>query len=715
MADNSNGTTIKVDTHDLELTIDSLKNAVTGAIKGINTSANDKQSGFEAALQKLVVHSLEVSSRGLREFHQSSLTTMSGEVLKYEKIINGTLTKIEQSKLVAQTEKHGVDFEERDKKVRESQNQLISEQKQAFTDFKSALKQVANRLLTVSGMFDTAKELQDRKNYADYIHSPFKDLSTFITLGQTSHDVDEVYLRDAYQNMMKLFEQRHTKDFDKNELIHALSKQPGQEHLIEELKKISDNDPMVFIKLLMQAMSQGKNNKEIDKGIQNNITNDYGTSVFLKDGGIFQTDKNGFNLYDWAKGNASIIDNSLDKNLGVNTNNSIKKADYDATKAASVDQSAPVLNAWNNLLSRAMEQFPDTSKTVLSLAALGSALDDTAKTALQLGGGLLAFKGSLKGLGLVSEAVTGSGLAAGAAGLTPYAIPVVAGYMAATAAVNNTADNVNGALGAGVVAPRGQTSAEKTEWEKNREQRIQDDLKRNSPYMPTVTQNMNGQALVFDRKENEYKFVDPKTHKETWMGMNSPDIKHAHDEWVANAQKRQEFQDQTGTQIIMRPRGRGLLSSSGTIEYIAVDADGNEVANFGRKLNMSQKNMVNKLPANYSHYQKQVPESRLPTIDVSAVRSSPVFSKNIANNKPNIPNNIEQIKNQNQLKSQVLNQSSSVKNDQHFNFNINLTALTNDLSPLKQWFKREFPAIANSVHAPVTLNPHFMQDIKTGK
>jgi len=705
MVNNTNGTTIKVDTHDLELTIDSLKSAVTEAIKGINTSANNKQSGFETALQNLVERSLEVSSNGLRAFHQKSLTTMNGEVLKYQKIINGTLTNIERSKLVTQTEEHGIDFERRNKTVRESQNQLISEQKQAFTDFKTALKQVASRLLTVSGMFNTANELQDRKNHADFINSPFKDLSTFITLGKTVKGAEETYLRDAYDKMFELFQQRHTKDFDKNELIKLLAQQKGQERLVSNLK--AADDPMTFIKLFMQAMSQGKDNSNISDRIQKDITKDNATYTVL-------TDKEVLKYLPWAEQNASHVNQSLPGVLGAGVNNNIRKADDAATKAAATDQSAPVLNTWNNLLSHVMEQFPDTSKTVYSLAALGSALDDTAKTAVQLGGGLLLFKGSLKGLGLIPEAAAGSGLAARAAGLTPYAVPVVASYLAATTAANTTAKNVNGTLG-GVVAPKALTDAEKTEWEKNREQRIEEDSKRNAPYMPTVTQNMNGQALVFDRKANEYKFVDPKTHKETWMGIHSPNMKHAYDEWVANSQKRQEFQDQTGTKIIMRPRGRGLLSSSGTIEYIVVDADGKEVANFGNKLNLSKKDMVNKVSTYYNHNQKQIPESRLPIIDVSTARSSPVFSKNIANNKPNIPSNIDQIRNQNQIKSQVLNQSSSVKNDQHFNFNIHLTALTNDLSPLKQWFKREFPAIANSVHAPVTLHPHFMQDMKTGK
>lgn len=707
MADNTNGTTIKVDTHDLELTIDSLKSAVTEAIKGINTSANDKQSGFETALQNLVERSLEVSSNGLRAFHQKSLTTMNGEVLKYQKIINGTLTNIERSKLVTQTEEHGIDFERRNKTVRESQNQLISEQKQAFTDFKTALKQVASRLLTVSGMFNTANELQDRKNHADFINSPFKDLSAFITLGKTVKGAEETYLRDAYDKMFELFQQRHTKDFDQNKLLQALAKQPGQEYLIENLKKISDKDPMVFIEMLMKAMSQGKDNSNISGHIKKNITNNDATYTVLTDKGVLK-------YLPWARNNANINTNSLEADLDVGINNNIRKADDAATKTAAVDQSAFALNAINQLLSRAMEQFPDTSKTVYSLAALGSALADTAKTAVQLGGGLLLFKGLLKGLGLIPEAAAGSGLAARAAGLTPYAVPVVASYLAATTAANTTAKNVNGTLG-GVVAPKALTDAEKTEWEKNREQRIEEDSKRNAPYMPTVTQNMNGQALVFDRKANEYKFVDPKTHKETWMGMHSPNMKHAYDEWVANSQKRQEFQDQTGTKLMMRPRGRGLLSSSGTIEYIVVDADGKEVANFGNKLNLSKKDMVNKVSTYYNRDRKQISESRLPIIDVSTARSSPVFSKNIANNKPNIPSNIDQIRNQNQIKSQVLNQSSSVKNDQHFNFNIHLTALTNDLSPLKQWFKREFPAIANSVHAPVTLHPHFMQDMKTGK
>jgi len=695
MVDNTNGTTIKVDTHDLDLTIDSLKRAVTEAIKGINTSANDKQSGFETALQKLVERSLEVSSNALRTFHQRSLITMNGEVLKYQKIINGTLTNIERSKLVTQTEKYGIDHEERDKKVRESQNQLITEQKQAFTDFKSALKEVASRLLTVSGMFETANELQDRKNHADFIHSPFKDLSTFITLGKTVKGAEETYLRDAYDKMFELFQQRHTKDFDKNELIKLLSQQKGQERLVGMLK--AADDPMTFIKLLMQAMSQGKDNSNISERVKKDITKDDATYTVL-------TDQKTLDLLSWAKDNASIIDSAAPSVFNAGVNNRKRQADNAATKAAATDQSAPILNAINQLLSRAMEQFPDTSKTVYSLAALGSALDDTAKTAVQLGSALFLFKGVKNGFKFMPEAVGGGQLAARlgrlAFGLArnPYVLAAAASYGSGTLAGYLTDD----------------TPEEKQKKAAAERKHSYDEIAANAPYIPIVDQNMNGYHLSFDSKAREYKYFNPETGKEAFMGRKLPEIKHAHDEWVANAPKRQEFQDQTGTKLIMRPRGRGL-SNSGTIEYIVVDADGNEIANLGRKLNMSKKDMVNKLPANYSHYRKQVPESRLPTIDVSAVRSSPVFSKNIANNKPNIPSNIEQIRNQNQLKSQVLNQSSSVKNDQHFNFNIHLTALTNDLSPLKQWFKREFPAIANSVHAPVTLNPHFMQDIKTGK
>lgn len=665
MIDQNSGI-IKIDTSDLNNTILTFKNAVTDALKGFNSVSDQKTSNFEGALQKVISRSIDISSKRLREFHESSLKTMNGEVLKYEKIINGTLTQIEKSKFVQHIESKGVQFEEQDKKIRNSQNQLITDQKRAFIDFKDALKQISNRLLTVSGMFDKADQLQDRKNYADDINLPFKEFSTLLKMGNVSHGVEEPYMRDAIKNIVKLFYSRHEKDFDQNELIQALSKLPGQEHLVEELKKISDKDPMAFIKLMMQAMSQGAKDEKVNQGIDNNISTNYGAKMFFKDMGVFQTDPSGFNLYKWALGQATIEDNNLDANLNVSSKNTIKKEEHEVTKTASTAQSAPALNAWNDFWAYVMEKYPDMSKTFLSIGALGSSLDDIIKEIVPIAGGALALRG-----GMTAISTSARVLAPALIAVAPEIALFIAALGAAAAAGYALAYAVDKTYDFFVETPE-----QKKKREEHEQQHAQDELKANAPYIPTVDQNMNGQRLVYDDYYKEYKYIDPKTGKEAFMGKKLPEVKHAHDELIANEDKVKDIEKQMGVKIVMMPRSRGLFSNSGTIDFVALDQEGNQLANLGRKLNASEGQIAAQILSSrqYSNTLNNRKKGNLePILETKNQRESPVFMKQpIKDQSFNSPLSMdiskikEQVSTSMQLSRQLLNTPNTMQ--QRFNF-----------------------------------------------
>jgi len=673
---NRNSNTIKIDTHKLELIIVAFQNAVTDSLKLLGNASYKNYNNFEGALKQIVKQSINVSSTQLREFHETSLKKMNQEVIKYETIINGHLTRIEHSKLGVQTEQSGHAVEEKQQQHSESKKQLIAEQRKAFTDFKDALKLVANRLLTVSGMFDKADDLQDRKNYSDYIGMSFVDLSTLISMGKVNNGVNEVYMRDASKNMMQLYNNRNQKDFVDNDLIKSLSKLKGQEHLAEDLKKAAN--PMVFIQRLMEAISKNKDDKEVKKGIESNITTDYSTIAFLQSSGLFHQDNKGFNLFDWAKGNAEIVTNNLTDNLNVSANNSRKKEDHDATKVASIGQSAPVLNTWNNSWSHIMEQYPEISKTFLSIGALGSALDDIVSVAKPLIGGLVAMKLSTMAFSLSTTSLSklmgniGIRLAPLALEALPFAVPVITSYMASTTAVKNTAHNVNGQLGGGVVVPNALTDNEKEEWRRKREERIQKDYKEHAQDIAMVEQNMNGQKLSFDNNLNEYVYTDSKTNKITRMGMNLPAVGVASDEMRANTDKIQQYQQKTGTKIIMRPKAGGMFSAP-SIEFVAIDADGNTVANFGRKLKMPQQDMVDLTQKGpYKRLQKQgslstvaqvYPPPSTPETVRSLVKKDPSVNQGLSMDMNKIK---EQMSTSMQLSRQLLNTPSTMQ--QRFNF-----------------------------------------------
>ncbi|CAI3960653.1 hypothetical protein [Commensalibacter communis] len=595
---------------------------------------------------------------------------MNGEVQKYEKIINETLVKIEKSKFVTETEKKGKEFEEYDKKVRDSQSQLIADQKHAFIDFKDALKQVSNRLLTVSGMFDKADQLQDRQNFADSTGTPFEHLNNFVEMGIISKKADETYLRDAYGKMAGLFKQRGAKEFDQDKLIQALSQQKGQEHLIEELKLAKDMT--AFIKLLIQAMAQGKNDKKINDLIGKEISSDYGTQAVITDAGVLQYLPKAQEVTKQTKDAKARV-------FEVGRNNRAKQEQLGATQAASTAQSAPILNAWNNFFEHFMQQHPEFSKTLLSFGALGSALDDIYGAIKPIVGAALTMRLSMMAFSLSTTSLSGlmsGGLSAIALALTRFTAfgsILALLYESAKTAANTTTDGVNGMYGS-IAVPRAETPEEVAKSKEKIEKDKQQDWERNAPYMSLVNQNMKDQKLVLNKEWNEYQYVNTKTGKVANMGMvgyGLDEVKHASDEWQANAQKRQEFQEKTGTKLIMVPKDRGLFHKRGSIEVVAIDANGNQVANFNRKLNMPIQDMINKLPTNYKHYLNT--ESRLPTIDANVVRSSPVFSKTLTKDQPfnqglsiDMSKIKEQMSTSLQLSKQLLNTPNTMQ--QRFNF-----------------------------------------------
>jgi len=605
---------------------------------------------------------------------------MNGEVLRYQKIINGTLTNIEKSKFVTQTEKKGTQFEDHDIKLRASQSQLIAEQKKAFVDFKDALKQVSSRLLTVSGMFDKTGQLQDRQNFADSTGLSFEHLNNFIELGIISKKADEVYLRDAYGKMADLFKQRATQDFDKNELIQKLSHQKGQEKLIEELKKATDMT--TFIKLLIQAMSQGKDDKNIKDLIKKNITNDYGTNAVLTGGpSVLQ-------YLPVAKDITDQVVSVKDSVLGVGRNDRSKTEKLGATQIASTAQSAPVLNAWNNFFEHFMRAHPEISKTFLSVGALGSALDDIVDVAKPIISAFLAMRLSTMAFTLSTTTLTSlsemmsvrfaaaiPGIALVATRLTAFGAILALLYEAAKTATSNTTDGVNGMYGS-IVAPRAETSQEANESKKHVEQKKQEDWNKNAPYMPLIEQNMPDQKLVLNKETNEYQYINTKTGKVANMGMiggGLDETKHAYDEWKASEKLRKEYEAKTGNKIIMVPKDRGWFSKYGSINFVAIDADGNKVKNYGRKPKIPKEDMVD-LTQKVSHKnlsqqgslstvsQAYPPPSTSETVR-SLVKKDPSVNQGLSMDMNKIK---EQMSTSMQLSRQLLNTPSTMQ--QRFNF-----------------------------------------------
>lgn len=672
-------TKISIDTGDLGTKIDSLKGAITQAINGINTSVGNKQSNFENALTRAVEHSIQVSSTRLNQFFETSVNRASKEVIQYETIINGMLTRIEKSNIVKKSSNHAINFEQQRMDAHSSQSQLIADQKKAFTDFKDALKQVASRLLTVSMMYDKMDQMQDMHNLAQLTHTDVGNVAYFKAMGQLSSKVDPAYLEDLYTKMNGLYGQRNSKEFADNPLLKELSKLKGQEHLVENLKK--ETNPDRFATMLIQAMAQGnKENADVfAKAIKEQFGDDAAVFTFLTDLRIklesietvakarkdpSNIDPNNISLQ------ADNIAQGMSKNaqpvLKAGFKRSQEQLQKDKTDMASTAQSAPALNAWNNFFEHFMRAHPEISKTIESFGALGSAFDDIIKEIVPIAGGALALRG-----GITAISTSARVLAPALIAVAPEIALFIAALGAAAAAGYALAYAVDKTYDFFVETPE-----QKKKREEHEQQHAQDELKANAPYIPTVDQNMNGQRLVYDDSYKEYKYIDPKTGKEAFMGKKLPEVKHAHDELIANEDKVKDIEKQMGVKIVMMPRSRGLFSNSGTIDFVVLDQEGNQLANLGRKLNASEGQIAAQILSSrqYSNTLNNRKKGNLePILETKNQRESPVFMKQSIKDQPfNSPLSMdiskikEQVSTSMQLSRQLLNTPNTMQ--QRFNF-----------------------------------------------
>jgi len=680
-----------------------------------------------------------VSSTRLNQFFETSVSKASKEVIQYETIINGMLTRIEKSNIVKESSNHAINFEQQRMDAHSSQSQLIADQKKAFVDFKDALKQVASRLLTVSMMYDKMDQMQNMHNLAQSTHTDVGNVAYFKAMGQLSSKVDPVYLEDLYTKMNGLYGQRNSKEFADNNLLKELSKLKGQEHLIENLRK--ETDPDRFATMLIQSMAQG--NKEnagvFAEAIKKQFGDDAAVFAFLTDLRIklenietvakarkdpSNIDPNNISLQ--ADNIAQGVSKNAQPVLNAGFNRSKEQLQKDKTDMASTAQSAPALNAWNNFFEYVMRAHPEISKTFESIGALGSALDDIVGVAKPIVGGFLAMRVSTMAFTLSTTSL--SSLAEGmsarfaaaipgirlvATRLTAFGTILLSLWEAAKTAASTTTDGVNGMYGS-IAAPRAQTPEEAAETKARQEKIKQEDWNRNAPYMSLVNQNMMGQKMVFDSKNNEYQYMDTKTGKIANMGGvggGLDEIKHASDEWEANAKKRKEYEEKTGTKIMMAPKDRGWFHKQGSIEFVAVDADGNQVANFGRKLKIPKSDMVDKTAKwSYKRYPQQgslstVSQAYPPPPMSEAVKSS-IKDQSVNQGLSMDMNKIkEQMSTSMQLSRQLLNTPSTMQ--QRFNFYFTLPQ--NNSGKLEHSFDNNAPISRRGNGSVVSLDRKFPQ------
>lgn len=723
--------------------LDDVRSAVSNIKITVNASFSNAQEKFQQALNGAVDQSLRLASTKYGAFWTQTVTKMQTDVSSVERKLGNQITKVQTvtQKLATSSSASAIDFEKQRLAVMNRQANLMSKQEQSFSNFKFALSQAAEQLMTLPRLISDSDKATEQFQIVNMTRTQRETYAVthdlMSNLGVNEGVGNAFYINTLAPLIKSKYEEPDK--FKEHILVQLAIGQHGDASILkptDEQGKPFDEveiEKRIFggiAKRLAYAeqMQHSKNpekqkkgiflEKEIKDAVNGLVVNNSHLAAVITDPGSSK-------YLQKRKKNVTSFVNAKDPGRASGRDADLKNHNFYNT-LKTLDDFNKVFDLYYNTMEGLLKQFPDLIAVAKGVSAFGLAIAGVIPIVNGLYGGFSNLFKILQGGGLIQMVKSGVGqawnygkggvrnLVTGEGGLAG----VIRGLSSSELLATGGEFSLRASPWLMALALKGDTMQTPEELEKEIKYKRQNAVKE----LKGSQQEVSAYEKRFGEKVNYYDdhrgfVLENQFGGATILGSSLELVKHTIHELEANKKKTEAVEKATGLQ---------LTFSAPSKHFVLINKKGQIVYDIGKKLNASQEDMIKGAqdaqkpskwyPPNWfssSTSKTEDPKGKLePILRTAELQSSPVFAKQSVNNR--VPNfNISSdVRHTNgpmaaalQWEKQLVNTTQNImNNDQRFNFNIHLASLTNDFNPIKQWFQHELPTILKNIKSPVTVS-----------
>ncbi|CAI3958849.1 hypothetical protein [Commensalibacter communis] len=720
--------------------LDDIKSAISNIKVTVNASFSDAQGKFNQALNNAVDASLKTVSTKFGGFWAESITKMRTDITTVEQRLGDQIQKVKTvtKTLESKSTSSAINFEDQRLKLMQRQTELMGKQEQAFGNFKNALSQVAQSLMTVPRLLSDSAKAAEKYNIVEMTRT---QRQTYAVSHDLMHNqgVNEGVANGFYINTLAPMIKSKYEDpeqFKKHPLVQLATGEGGDTSILnktDEHGKAFDEveiEKRIFAgisKRLRHAeeLQKSNNPEQQMKGnlLEKEIRDTVNQVVFYNPNlAKTITDKASSGYLESRKKDVQQFIGGQDPGHASGRQADLENTNFYNTIKA-LDKANIVFDAYYNIMESLLKQFPDVIAIAKDVSAFGLAIAGVVPIVHGLFGGFSKLFELLKGAGLVNLVKEGAGKVVqyGKNGAKWIGDAVSGGGSNAIRGVSSAELLETGGAFALRSAPwlmalalKGDTMQTPEQLEKEIQYKRQNAFKE----MKANQQEVAGYEKRFGEKVNYYDddrgfVLQNQFGGSVVLGQSLELVKHTMHELQANQKKTEAVEKATGLHLTFHAPAK---------HFVLINDKGQIVYDIGKKLKASQEDIIkgaqdaqkpsmwyppNWFKSSNSEKIEQKDQGKLsPILRTSAMQSSPVFrnSSDNSNTSP-IRQTNGRMASALQYEKQLANTTNNVTNsDQRFSFNIHLSALTNDFTPLKQWFQHELPTMLKQIRSPVFMN-----------